>query len=106
MSKVLHPNKSEFEAIVKEGGVVFVDFYADWCGPCKMLGPDIEKLADAYDGKAKVVKVNVDKEQGLAMDFNVSSIPALFVIKDGNIVDKAAGFRPFPALSQMIDSNL
>lgn len=106
MSKVLHPNKNEFEAIVKEGGVVFVDFYADWCGPCKMLAPDIEKLANAYDGKAKVVKVNVDKEQGLAMDFNVSSIPALFVIKDGNIVDKAAGFRPFPALSQMIDSNL
>lgn len=106
MSKVLHPNKSEFEAIVKEGGVVFVDFYADWCGPCKMLGPDIEKLADAYDGKAKVVKINVDKEQSLAMDFSVSSIPALFVIKDGTIVDKAAGFRPFPALSQMIDSNL
>lgn len=106
MSKVLHPNKSEFETIVKEGGVVFVDFYADWCGPCKMLAPDIEKLADAYDGKAKVVKVNVDKEQALAMDFNVTSIPALFVIKNGTIVDKAAGFRPFPALSQMIDNNL
>lgn len=106
MSKVLHPNKAEFEAIVKEGGLVFVDFYADWCGPCKMLAPEIEKLADAYDGKAKVVKVNVDKEQALAMDFQVSSIPALFIIKDGNVVTREAGFRPFPALSQMIDKVL
>ncbi|NBK96526.1 MAG: thioredoxin [Erysipelotrichia bacterium] len=106
MSKVLHPNKNEFENIVKEGGVVFVDFYADWCGPCKMLGPEIEKLADAYDGKAKVIKVNVDKEQALAMDFQVSSIPALFVIKNGSVVAKAAGYSPFPALAKMIDQNL
>lgn len=105
MSKILHPNKQEFMNLVKEG-VVFVDFYADWCGPCKMLAPELEKLAEAYDGKAKVVKVNVDKEQELAMNFQVTSIPSLFVIKDGKIVANELGFRPYPALSQMLDKVL
>lgn len=102
MSKVLHPNKQEFVNMMNDG-VIFVDFYADWCGPCKMLGPEIEKLADAYDGKAKVVKINVDKEQELAMNFQVTSIPALFILKDGKIVANDLGFKPYPALAQMLD---
>lgn len=106
MSNVLHPNKTEFENTVKAGGVVFVDFYADWCGPCKMLAPEIEKLADAYAGKAKVVKINVDQEQALAMEFNVSSIPALFVVKDGKVVAKEVGYRPYPQLDSLLSSNL
>ena len=65
---------------------VLVDFNADWCGPCKMLAPELEKLADAYDGKVKVAKINVDHERELAASFHVSSIPALFILKDGVVV--------------------
>lgn len=105
MSKVLHPNETEFNTIIKEG-TVLVDFYADWCGPCKMLAPVLEQLADAYDGKVKVVKVNVDQEQALAMKYRVSSIPALFVLKNEEIVEKEVGYRPYPLLEQMIQSHL
>lgn len=105
MSKILHPNEAEFNELIQEG-VVFVDFFAEWCGPCKMLAPEIEKLADAYDGKAKIVKVDVDKEGGLAMQYQVQSIPTIIVFKDGQPVSKELGFRPYPALTQMIDQNL
>lgn len=105
MSKVLHPNESEFVELIKND-IVFVDFYAEWCGPCKMLAPEIEKLADAYDGKAKVVKVDVDKEGGLAMQYQVQSIPTILVFKNGQLVSREMGFRPYPALAQMIDQNL
>lgn len=101
MSKILHPTMDEFNALIKEG-VSFVDFYADWCGPCKMLAPELEKLAEAYEGKVKVIKVNVDKEQELAMQYRVSSIPALFVLKDGAVVNSSLGYRPYPALEAMV----
>lgn len=105
MSKVLHPTKDEFNKLL-EDGAVFVDFYADWCGPCKMLAPELDKLADNYDGKLKVVKINVDHERDLAMKYSVSSIPALFIFKNGTLVDKSLGYRPYPALAQWVDKNI
>lgn len=103
---VLHPDKKEFEALLNEPGVVFVDFFADWCGPCKMLAPELDKLAVEFDGKAKIVKINVDKDGELAMKYGVSSIPALFVLKDGQVVVKDLGFKPYPALVDMLNKAL
>lgn len=105
MSKVLHPTMEEFDALAANG-VTFVDFYADWCGPCKMLAPELEKLADAYDGKVKVAKINVDHERELAASFHVSSIPALFILKDGVVVAETLGYRPYPALAQWLNDNM
>ncbi|MBS6373997.1 MAG: thioredoxin [Erysipelotrichaceae bacterium] len=99
---ILHPDKSEFDALVKEEGVLFVDFFADWCGPCKMLAPEMEKLAAEFEGKAKVVKINVDQHQDLAAEFRVQSIPALYVIKNGKIVSQDLGYKPYPALQSML----
>ncbi len=105
MSKVLHPNESEFVELIKDD-VVFVDFFAEWCGPCKMLAPEIEKLADAYEGKVKIAKVDVDKEGALAMQYQVQSIPTILIFKNGEMVAREMGFRPYPALAQMIDAQL
>ena len=96
-------NKAEFEAI-KNNGVVLVDFYADWCGPCKMLGPVLEDLAKEYEGKAKIVKVNVDEISDLASEYGVMSIPNMFILKDGVVVKNIVGYQPKPALKQVLDS--
>lgn len=96
-------NKAEFEAI-KNNGVVLVDFYADWCGPCKMLGPVLEDLASEYEGKAKIIKVNVDEIGDLASEYGVMSIPNMFILKDGVVVKNIVGYQPKPALKQVLDS--
>lgn len=96
-------NKAEFEAI-KNNGVVLVDFYADWCGPCKMLGPVLEELASEYEGKAKIVKVNVDEISDLASEYGVMSIPNMFILKNGEIVKNIVGYQPKVALKQVLDS--
>ena len=77
---------------------VLVDFYADWCGPCKMMGPVVEKIAKEYSGRAKVGKVNVDEQQELARQFGIMSIPSFVFIKNGKKVDQAMGAMPPSAL--------
>lgn len=103
MSYVLHPNEKEFDEIINQNEVVFVDFFASWCGPCKMLAPEIEKLADAYADKVKVMKIDVDKEPQLAARFQVQSIPSLFVIKHGKVEKSSLGYQPYPKLVQLIE---
>lgn len=103
MSKVVHANEAEFDEILKNEKLVLVDFFATWCGPCKMLGPEIEKLAEEYDGKAKVVKVDVDQEQALAMRFQVQSIPTLIVFKNGVQAEHHLGYQPYPKLKEMLN---
>ncbi len=73
---------------------VLVDFWASWCGPCKMLGPIIAELADEYEGKVKVGKVNVDDEEELAMEYNIQSIPTVLLFKGGQVVEQSLGFKP------------
>ncbi|MBQ9036278.1 MAG: thioredoxin [Erysipelotrichaceae bacterium] len=87
-------------------GVVLVDFFADWCGPCKMLAPVLEKLAAEYEGKAKIVKVNVDNDTALARQFGVVSIPNMFVLKDGQVVDSLLGYNSANAIKALIDKAL
>lgn len=81
---------------------VLVDFWADWCGPCKMLSPLIAEIAGEYDGKIKVGKVNVDEEQGLAMKYRVSSIPTLVLFKEGQAVERSVGAVPKSQIETMI----
>ena len=99
--------KDNFEEEVVNSSVpVLVDFYADWCGPCKMMGPVVEKLAEEYEGKAKVGKVNVDDEEELAARFNVMRIPFFAVIKDGKLVDSSLGATTKDALAAKLDAVL
>lgn len=81
---------------------VLLDFWASWCGPCKMLSPAVEEIARNYEGKVKVGKVNVDEEPGLAVSFHVDSIPALFLMKDGKIVKTSVGYQPIEKIEAML----
>jgi len=97
--------KDSFKSTVAEG-VTLVDFWAEWCGPCKMIAPAIEELAKEYDGKASVGKVDVDQEGELAQEFGVSSIPTLLVMKDGNEAQRFVGVTKKEELAKAIDAAL
>ena len=95
--------KQNYESEVLNSNIpVLIDFWAPWCGPCKMLAPIIEEVAKEYSGKVKVGKVNVDDEPELAMQFKVVSIPTVVLIKDGNIVNTAVGYRPKAEIEEML----
>ena len=83
---------------------VLLDFYADWCGPCKMLAPVLHEIAEENAGTLKVGKINVDEQMELAMRFQVSSIPMLVVFKDGKAVAKSVGYRPKSEIAAMVES--
>ena len=96
--------KSDFEKVVMEGkGVVLVDFWASWCGPCRMVAPIIDQLAEEYEGKVTVGKVNVDEESALASEFAVVSIPTIIIFKDGKQVEKLVGVRSFDDFCDVLD---
>lgn len=98
---IVHVTDQTFASETNEG-VVLVDFWAPWCGPCKMIAPVLEELDKELGGKAKIVKVDVDENQETAGKFGIMSIPTLVVLKDGQLVDKTVGFQPKEALSQLI----
>ena len=88
---MIHFNKETFETALAEGKLMMVDFWAEWCGPCQMLGPVIESLADRYEGRAVVGKINTDEEQALAMSFQITGIPTVIFFKDGKEIDRLEG---------------
>ena len=100
---VRHLKDAEFRAFLEEKSVALVDFWASWCGPCRMVGPTIEQLAQEYEGRASVGKVNVDEEGGLAGDFGVMSIPTVVFLKNGQEVERKIGFMPPTAFTEVLD---
>ncbi|MFT8315965.1 MAG: thioredoxin [Clostridium sp.] len=98
-------NDSNFQEEVKNGTVV-VDFWAAWCGPCKMLGPVINDLSEELNDRAKFVKVNVDENPVTASQYKIASIPTVLVFKEGNIAETLVGFRPKAAIKEVLQKHI
>ncbi len=106
MGKTLELNDSTFDEALKGDKPVLVDFWAEWCGPCKMIGPVVEELAGEYEGKAIIAKVNVDENPQVAARYGIRSIPTLLVFKGGEIVDKQVGAVPKSVLAQKLSAQV
>ncbi len=102
MGKTLELTDSTFDQTINTEKPVLVDFWAEWCGPCKMIGPIVEELAGDYEGKAVVAKINVDENPVTAAKFGIRSIPTLLVFKGGQIVDKQIGAVPKSVLDKKL----
>ena len=99
--------EENFESLaIKSDKLVMVDFWAEWCGPCRMLVPHVEELASEYDGKALVGKVNVDLHGGIAAQFGVRNIPTIVFLKNGKLVDKVVGAVPKNQLAEKLEANI
>ena len=94
MAEIILTKENFEEEVLKADKPVLIDFWATWCGPCRMLSPVIEEIAKEYDGKVKVGKVNVDEKPELASAFRVTSIPTVVVMKEGEVTNTSVGFRP------------
>lgn len=103
---ILHPKNDEFQAMLQENKLVLVDFFATWCGPCKMIAPMIEELSETYEGRAAVAKIDVDAEPDLAAQFGVQSIPTVILFKDGNPVNVEVGAHPLDFYENLIENHL
>ena len=101
-----HFDPETFDAALAEGKLMMVDFWADWCGPCRMLAPMVDDLAEKYAGKVVVGKVNVDEEQELAIRYGVMSIPTVIFFKDGKEIDRKVGVMPPEVFTKVLDANL
>ena len=103
---MMHFNMESFEAALNSGKLMMVDFWASWCGPCRMLSPVIESLDKKYEGKAVIGKVNVDEEQELAIRYGVMSIPTVIFFKNGQEIGRKVGVMGDKAFSDVLDANL
>ena len=107
MSEVLHINDADFETVVAQSDIpVLVDFWAPWCGPCKMIAPILDEIAPEFAGKVKIVKINVDDNQLVAGQFGVRSIPTLLLFKNRQLVATQVGALPKNQLSAFINQHL
>lgn len=103
---IRHINGKEFYEVKKEKGLVLVDFFAEWCGPCKMLGTVLDDIVKDYDDKMVICKIDIDKEEKTAEENNIQTVPSVFLYKDGEQVEKFIGFKTKADLQAMIDKYL
>ena len=97
---------ADFETVINAGKPVFIDLWAPWGGPCRIIGPLVEEVAPSYNGKAEITKMNVDENPRVAQQFGVTSIPTLMMFKDGKLVDPAVGVMPKAQLQAFIDKSI
>ncbi len=101
-----HATNDTFDALIQENKLVLVDFFATWCGPCRMIAPLIEQVAEEYEGKAAVAKVDIDEEQDLATRFGIESIPTVILFKDGKPIHVEVGAHQKDFYANLIDMHL
>lgn len=106
MAKPLEITDSNFNDVLKSDQPVLVDFWAEWCGPCRMVGPIVDELAGEYEGKAVIGKLNVDENPAIAENYGIRSIPTMLVFKNGEIVDKIVGAVPKTTISGKLDAQM
>jgi thioredoxin len=106
MANVLQVQASDWRAIETSQKLVLVDFWAEWCAPCRMLAPTVEKLAEVYGNQVNFAKVNVDELPELANQYGVRSIPTLVLLRDGNVVEQLIGARPYQELARLLEQYL
>lgn len=106
MSDILHITDADFDQTVQSDKTVFVDFWATWCGPCRMLAPRLEEAAEIYDGQAIIAKYDCDQSSGKAAEFGVRGIPTILAFKNGELVDQRTGACDQATLNAFIEKNL
>ncbi|MBD3628352.1 thioredoxin [Cyclobacterium sp. GBPx2] len=106
MAKAIEITDTNFDEIIKSEQPVLMDFWAEWCGPCKMIGPIVEELAADYEGKATITKLDVDSNPDIASKFGIRSIPTLLIFKDGQVVDKVIGAVPKSVLADKLEAQI
>ena len=102
MAIIVNPTAAEFKQMLAEKKTFLADFYATWCGPCKMLSPVIDEIAKEYEGKAKICRVNVDEEMELAQQYRVMSVPTVLVFKNGQVSGTSIGYVGKEKLTEML----
>ena len=106
MSKPVEITEDNFDNVMNTDKPIMIDFWAEWCGPCKMVGPVVEEMAGEYDGKAVIGQVDVDSNPDLSIKFGVRSIPTMLFFKDGEVVDKQIGAVPKSVLTTKLNAQL
>lgn len=106
MANIITGTKDNFDSVINGELPVLVDFWATWCGPCRMIAPFVEQLADEYDGRVTFMKVNVDEEPELCERYGIASIPNLVLFQDGDVIDQSSGARPKALIAQFIEQAL
>lgn len=102
----LEITSANFQEVMKSDKVVMIDFWAEWCGPCRMVGPVVEELAKEYDGKAVVGKLNVDNEGDISAQFGIRNIPTILFVKNGEVVDKVVGALPKSEFVKVLEKHV